>query len=266
MSGRLDGKVALITGGAGGQGEAESRTFVAEGARVAIADIADDAGKALADELGDAAAFLHLDVTSEEDWAAAVEAVGTQFGRLDVLVNNAGILRFSPLAETTLEDYRRVIDVNQVGTFLGMRAVIEAMKAAGGGSIVNISSIEGFFGGPFLVAYTASKFAVRGMTKVAAVELGQHGIRVNSIHPGAVKTNMVGDIQGVDMSKMEGFLSPAVPVGRLATAEDVANLCLFLASDESAYCSGSEFVIDGGVGAYVRWPGMKAHPSGPPGS
>jgi 3alpha(or 20beta)-hydroxysteroid dehydrogenase len=261
MAGRLEGRVALITGGAGGQGEAEARRFVAEGARVAVADIVDDAGKALADQLGDAAAFVHLDVTSEDDWAAAVETVVTQFGKLDVLVNNAGILKFSPLADMSLRDYMQVVNVNQVGTFLGMRAAVEPMKAAGGGSIVNISSIEGFFGGPFLVAYTASKFAVRGMTKVAAVELGQHGIRVNSIHPGAVKTNMVGDIQGVDFSKMEPFLSPAVPAGRLATPEDIANLCLFLASDESAYCSGSEFVIDGGVGAYIRWPGMNARPS-----
>jgi 3alpha(or 20beta)-hydroxysteroid dehydrogenase len=259
--GRLDGKVALITGGAGGQGTAESRRFVEEGARVAIGDVADDAGKALADELGDAAAFVHLDVTSEDDWAAAIQSVEREFGKLDVLVNNAGILKFSPLAEMALADYMQVISVNQVGTFLGMRAAVEPMKRAGGGAIVNISSIEGLFGGPFLVAYTASKFAVRGMTKVAAVELGQHGIRVNSIHPGAVETNMVGDIPGVDMAAMAKFLSPAIPAGRLATADDVANLCLFLASDESAYCSGSEFVVDGGVGAYVRWPGIKAHPS-----
>jgi 3alpha(or 20beta)-hydroxysteroid dehydrogenase len=260
--GRLDGKVALITGGAGGQGTAESRRFVAEGARVAIADVTDEAGKALADELGDAAVYLHLDVTSEDDWTAAVEAVETQFGKLDVLVNNAGILRFSAIADTTLDDYMKVIQVNQVGVFLGMRTAVEPMKRAGGGSIVNISSIEGMFGGPFLVAYTASKFAVRGMTKVAAVELGQHGIRVNSIHPGAVATDMTGSIPGVDAEAMARFLSPAVPVGRLATAEDVSNLCLFLASDESGYCSGSEFVIDGGVGAYIRWPGIKAHPAG----
>ena len=259
--GRLDGKVALITGGAGGQGSVESRRFIQEGARVAIADVADEPGKALADELGDAALFVHLDVTNEQDWAAGVEQTESAFGKLDVLVNNAGILKFSPLADMTLEAYMQVISVNQVGTFLGMRAAVEPMRRAGGGSIVNISSIEGMFGGPFLVAYTASKFAVRGMTKVAAVELGQHGIRVNSIHPGAVETNMVGDIPGVDMAAMAKFLAPAIPAGRLATAEDVSNLCLFLASDESAYCSGSEFVIDGGVGAYIRWPGIKAHPS-----
>jgi 3alpha(or 20beta)-hydroxysteroid dehydrogenase len=264
--GRLEGKVALITGGAGGQGAAESRLFLEQGAKVAVGDITDDAGTALADELGDDATYVHLDVTSEDDWSAAVQAVETQFGKLDVVVNNAGILKFSALADTKLADYMQVVNVNQVGTFLGMRAAVEPLKRAGGGSIVNISSIEGFFGGPFLVAYTASKFAVRGMTKVAAVELGQYGIRVNSIHPGAVQTNMTGDIPGVDPESMAKFLSPAVPLGRLAQAEDVANLCLFLASDESSYCTGSEFVIDGGVGAYIRWPGIKAHPNAVPGS
>ncbi|MDT7639722.1 MAG: 3alpha(or 20beta)-hydroxysteroid dehydrogenase, partial [Pseudonocardiales bacterium] len=168
-AGRLAGKVALITGAARGQGAAAVRRFVAEGARVLAADIADEAGKALAEQLGDAVRYTHLDVGSEDDWAAAITEVTDAFGRLDVLVNNAGVLHFSALADTTLADYLRVVTVNQVGTFLGMRAAVPALRAAGGGSIVNLSSIEGLAAAPYLTAYTASKFAIRGMTKVAAL-------------------------------------------------------------------------------------------------
>ncbi|GDY29767.1 glucose 1-dehydrogenase [Gandjariella thermophila] len=247
--GRLSGKVALITGAARGQGAAMARGYVAEGARVVLADIADDAGKQLADELGDAARYQHLDVASEEDWAAAVRVTTDAFGRLDVLVNNAGILHFSSIVETTLADYERIIRVNQTGTFLGIRAAVPAMTEAGGGSIINLSSVEGLGGMPLLLAYTASKFAIRGMTKSAAMELGRHGIRVNSVHPGMIDTQMVRDAAGggddLDLSPIGQY----IPLGRIGQPEDVAGVVVFLGSDESRYCTGAEFVADGGVTA-----------------
>ncbi|MFJ5986819.1 glucose 1-dehydrogenase [Lentzea sp. NPDC092896] len=242
---RLEGKVALITGAARGQGAAAARRFVAEGARVMITDVLDDQGKELAAELG--AEYCHLDVSSEDEWAEAVAFTVQTFGDITVLVNNAGILHFSALAETKLADYQRVIGINQVGTFLGMRTVVSSMRAAGGGSIVNVSSVEGLGGMPYLVAYTASKFAIRGMTKVAAMELGQHGIRVNSVHPGAIDTPMVSEALGrsIDVSPIGKKLA----LRRIGQPEDVANVVLFLASDESAYCTGGEFVVDGGATA-----------------
>jgi 3alpha(or 20beta)-hydroxysteroid dehydrogenase len=245
-TGRLAGKVALITGAAQGQGAAAARAFVAEGARVVIADIVDDAGKSLADELGGSAHYRHLDVTSEADWESAVaEAVGT-FGHVDVLVNNAGVLLFSELTETSLEEYQRVIGVNQVGTFLGMRAVAGHMAERGSGSIVNSSSIEGLGGMPLLVAYTASKFAIRGMTKSAAMELGPKGIRVNSVHPGMIDTAMIRDLAGEEGLEYGGS---KVALKRVGKPEDVAGVYVFLASDESGYCTGGEFVCDGGATA-----------------
>ncbi|NKE61858.1 glucose 1-dehydrogenase [Lentzea sp. PSKA42] len=242
---RLSGKVALITGAARGQGAAAARRFVAEGARVMLTDVLDDQGKELAAELG--AEYCHLDVSSEDEWAEAVAFTVQTFGDITVLVNNAGILHFSALADTTLADYQRVIGINQVGTFLGMRAVVGSMTKAGGGSIVNVSSVEGMAGMPYLVAYTASKFAIRGMTKVAAMELGQHGIRVNSVHPGAIDTPMVSETLGrqVDISP----IGKKVALRRVGQPEDVANVVLFLASDESAYCTGAEFAVDGGATA-----------------
>jgi 3alpha(or 20beta)-hydroxysteroid dehydrogenase len=248
--GRLDGKVAIITGSARGQGAAAARRFVAEGAHVLIGDVTDDEGKALAEELGDAAVYRRLDVTSEQDWPAAVTAVTAAFGRLDVLVNNAGVLHFSAIAETTLADYERVIRVNQIGTFLGMRAVIPTLTDGGGGAIVNVSSVEGLGGMPFLVAYSASKFAIRGMTKVAAMELGDKGIRVNSVHPGMIDTDMVRGIFGDHADTVD--LSPIghkVALRRLGRPEEIANLVVFLACDESSYCTGGEFVADGGATA-----------------
>ncbi|HWN36153.1 MAG TPA: SDR family oxidoreductase, partial [Pseudonocardia sp.] len=224
------------------------RRFVEEGARVLAADIADESGKALAEQLGDAVRYAHLDVTSESDWAAAADDVTSAFGRLDVLVNNAGVLHFSALADTTLVDYLRVITVNQIGTFLGMRSAVAPMRAAGGGSIVNLSSIEGLAAAPFLTAYTASKFAIRGMTKVAALELGPDGIRVNSVHPGMIDTQMISDAVGgvkVDL----GWVGRRLALRRVGQPEDIAALVLFLASDESAYCTGAEFVADGGATA-----------------
>ncbi|MEV6710483.1 glucose 1-dehydrogenase [Lentzea sp. NPDC051208] len=242
---RLDGKIALITGAARGQGAAAARRFAAEGGRVMITDVLDDQGKELAAELG--AEYCHLDVSSEEEWAEAVAFTVSTFGDITVLVNNAGVLHFSALADTTLADYQRVIGINQVGTFLGMRSVVASMKQAGGGSIVNVSSVEGLGGMPYLVAYTASKFAIRGMTKVAAMELGQHGIRVNSVHPGAIDTPMVSEALGrpIDVSPMGKKLA----LRRIGQPEDVANVVLFLASDDSAYCTGGEFVVDGGATA-----------------
>jgi 3alpha(or 20beta)-hydroxysteroid dehydrogenase len=246
--GRLDGKVALITGGARGMGKSHVRHFVAEGARVVFGDVLDDKGRYVADGLGEQTCrYVHHDVTSEADWAAAVATATDVFGRLDVLVNNAGVLRFASIAEMPLADFRRILDVNAVGCWLGMKAVIEPMKAAGGGSIVNISSIEGFAGAAGLSAYTASKFAVRGMTKVAAQELGQFGIRVNSVHPGGVLTRMTLEQADThDPANGTAFLQ-SLPIPRLAEPIEISRLVAFLASDDSSYSTGSEFVADGGV-------------------
>ena len=234
--------MALVTGAANGQGAAAARRFVAEDARVVLADVDDDAGKALADELD--ARYVHLDVSEEDDWAAALDA----HGPVTVLLNNAGVLHFAPLHETKLADYERVIRVNQIGTFLGMRAVVPGMVEAGGGSIINVSSVEGLAAAPLLTAYTASKFAIRGMTKVAALELAGKNVRVNSVHPGVVDTGLLPTALGgqpVDLS----YVAKRVPMRRVGQAAEIAELVVFLASDESSYCTGSEFVADGGVTA-----------------
>jgi 3alpha(or 20beta)-hydroxysteroid dehydrogenase len=227
--GRLDGKVALITGGARGMGKSHVRHFVAEGAR-----------------LGEQCCrYLHHDVTSEDDWAAAAALAVEAFGRLDVLVNNAGVLAFASIADMPLAEFRRVLEVNAVGCWLGMKAVIGPMKNAGGGSIVNISSIEGFTGAAGLSAYSASKFAVRGMTKVAARELAAFGIRVNSVHPGGVLTRMIVDSAGAREGG-EDFIK-ATPMGRFAEPVEISRLVAYLASDDSSFSTGSEFVADGGI-------------------
>jgi 3alpha(or 20beta)-hydroxysteroid dehydrogenase len=244
--GRLDGKVALITGAARGQGAAEARLFVEEGAHVMMGDVLDDDGEVVAKELGDRAAYRHHDVTSEDDWDAIVAATRSQFGRVDVLVNNAGVFRILGMTMTTLEEYMRIVTINQVGPFLGMKAVTETMIAQGSGSIVNISSVAGLTGTPGTIAYTASKFAVSGMTKVAAVELAPFGVRVNSVHPGFIDTQMTHDLFALGGDAGLDATRARVPNGRLGTAEDVARLVLYLASDDSAYSTGSEFVIDGG--------------------
>ncbi len=244
--GRLSGKVAIVTGGAQGQGAAIVRGFVAEGAKVVIADIAAGEGELLAKEVGEDAVFVRHDVTSESDWESTVATAQDRFGRVDVLINNAGILHFSELTATTLEDYERVIRINQFGTFLGMRSVVAAMEAAGGGSIVNTSSIEGLGGMPFLVAYTSSKFAIRGMTKAAAMELGPKGIRVNSVHPGMIDTGMTR-VHGGDAAMEWG--GQRVALKRVGLPEDVVGMYLFLASDESSFCTGAEYVVDGGATA-----------------
>ena len=247
MAGRLDGKVALVTGSARGMGEAEARRFAAEGAKVVVTDVLGAEGEAVAKDIGASAIFVPLDVTSEAEWQAAVDAAVGTFGKLDVLINNAGIVRFAPLVAMELDEYRLVLDVNVVGVFLGMKTAIPAMAAAGGGSIVNISSVDGIHGSPNLAAYTASKFAVRGITKVAALEHAQHKIRVNSIHPGGVSTPMADTIPGVTREQIEVLIGQSAPLGRIGQPEEIANLALFLASDESSYCTGAEFIADGGA-------------------
>ena len=247
--GRLDGKVALITGAARGQGAAEARLFVAEGAQVMLGDVLDDDGEIVAKELGTRAAYRHHDVTSEDEWEAIVAATRSQFGRVDVLVNNAGVFRVMGMTATSLDEYMRIVTINQVGVFLGMKAVTETMIARGSGSIVNISSVAGMTGSAGTIAYTASKFAVRGMTKVAAVELAPFGVRVNSVHPGLIDTTMLREAFALEKDENVDAARANVPNGRLATAEDVARLVLYLASDDSDYSTGSEFVVDGGMTA-----------------
>ncbi|HME71450.1 MAG TPA: glucose 1-dehydrogenase [Myxococcota bacterium] len=250
---RLAGKVALITGAARGQGEAEAQVFVAEGAKVVLGDVMDDLGKAVAKSLGDSAIYLHHDVSREESWANFVATALQTFGRIDILVNNAGILHVAPIAEIKLENYMRVIHVNQVGCLLGMKSVIPHMTKAGGGSIINISSISGIEGAIGLVSYVSSKFAIRGMTKTAALELGRLGIRVNSICPGGIDTPMGrGDSEGFENIDSSAWYR-SLPLQRIGKPEEVAKLALYLASSDSAYCTGAEFVIDGGALAGERF-------------
>jgi len=245
--GNLQGKVALITGAARGQGAAEARLFAERGAKVVITDVLDEEGKQVAAEIGDAAHYIHLDVTDENSWAAAVKETVAHFGKLNVLVNNAGIVQVKALVDTTVADYMKVIEINQLGVFLGMRTVAGPMKDAGSGSIINISSIDGLIGMSGGSAYCASKFAVRGMTKVAAMELGPDNIRVNSIHPGGIHTPMITQA-GMDESVMKDIFSK-VPLGRVGQPEEMATLAAYLASDDSSYSTGSEFIADGGLTA-----------------
>ena len=236
--GRTDGKVALISGGARGMGAAHARMLVAEGAKVVIGDILDDEGTAVADELGDAARYVHLDVTRPEQWRAAVATAIEEFGGLNVLINNAGIVALGALKTFDLAKWHNVIDVNLTGTLLGMQAAVDPMTAAGGGSIINISSIEGLRGAPFVHPYVASKWAVRGLTKSAALELAPLNIRVNSVHPGFIRTPMTAHLPE-DMV--------IIPLGRAADPHEVSTFVVFLASDEACYATGSEFVVDGGL-------------------
>ena len=244
--GKLDGRVALITGGARGQGAAEAALFAAEGATVFLTDVLDEEGEKTAAVCG--GVYLHHDVTSESRWEDVVQAILKDHGRLDILVNNAGIFKLGSVVTTTLEDYRQVIEINQVGVFLGMRAVAKPMIERGSGAIVNISSVAGMQGSPGAIAYGASKWAVRGMTKSAATELGRYGIRVNSIHPGIIETPMLHQIPAFESGNADRWLR-RIPAGRVADAHEVAKLALFLASDESSYSSGAEFIIDGGMTA-----------------
>ena len=240
--GRVDGKAAIISGGARGMGAAHARALVAEGGKVVIGDILDDEGEALAEELGDAARYVHLDVTKPDEWKKAVDVAVGEFGLLNVLVNNAGIVNGSTIENFDLTRWQQILDVNLTGTFLGIQAVVEPMKAAGGGSIMNISSVEGLRGSPWAHGYVATKWGVRGLAKSAALELAPHKIRVNSIHPGMIRTPMTENLPE-DMVR--------TPLGRAADPEEVATFVVFLASDESSFATGSEFVVDGGLVADV---------------
>jgi len=239
---RFNGKVILISGGARGQGAAEARMLVAEGGRVVIGDVLETEGRRLAAELGDAAVFLHQDVTEEADWKEAVETA-EHLGGLHGMVNNAGIFIPRSLMETDTALFERHMRVNQLGCFLGMKAVVGAMERSGGGSIVNISSVAGLRGSPGAIAYSATKWALRGMTKAAAIDLAPRNIRVNSVHPGPIDTEMLK----VRTPEENRRRIEMVPMRRMGTAEEVAKLVLFLLSDDSAYITGAEMTIDGGV-------------------
>jgi 3alpha(or 20beta)-hydroxysteroid dehydrogenase len=241
--GELDGRVAIVTGAARGQGEAEARLFVEAGARVVVADVLADEGRRVAAELGSAARFEPLDVTSADGWQSTVARTVEGFGRVDVLVNNAGVFSLGTMEETSVEEYTRIISVNQIGCYLGMRAVVDPMRQSGGGSIINTASAAALTGTPGLFAYGASKWAIRGMTKTAALELGQYGIRVNAILPGSIDTEMVRFLRGPER---DAFFT-SLPLARQGTVDDVAPLALYLASDASAYCTGADFVVDGGI-------------------
>jgi 3alpha(or 20beta)-hydroxysteroid dehydrogenase len=244
--GRLEGTVALITGGAKGQGAAEAALFRAEGATVWIADVDDERGRATAAALD--VSYRHLDVRDEDAWTALVEEVVATDGRLDSLVNNAGTFTYGRLRETTVDEFTRQFEVNQLGVFLGMRAAAVPMVEAQRGSIVNISSTAGLVGMANGVGYVATKWAVRGMTKAIAVELGRHGVRVNSIHPGAIDTELLYENPVMRREDMTPVLR-SIPLRRLAQPSEVATLALFLASDEASYCTGGEYAVDGGVTA-----------------
>ena len=237
-SGRIAGKVALITGAARGMGAAHARRFIAEGARVVLGDILDAEGAVLAAELGADARYIRLDVTKADDWAAAVALCVTDFGGLHILVNNAGIFGGAAIVDHPLDLWQRMIDINLTGVFLGIRAATTALVASGSGSIINISSVAGLRGAPGGSAYVASKFGVRGLTKAVAAELAPFGVRCNSVHPGIIDTPMAEGLntQGYDY-----------PLGRMARSEEVTNLVLYLASDEASYSTGSEFIVDGGL-------------------
>ncbi|GGK72164.1 SDR family NAD(P)-dependent oxidoreductase [Streptomyces flaveus] len=249
--GKLDGRVVLITGAARGQGEQEARLFVAEGAEVVIGDVLDDQGEALAKELG--ARYVHLDVSQEADWQSAVAAAKEAYGRIDGLVNNAGILRFNDLVSTPLEEFQQIVQVNQVGVFLGIKTVAPEIEAAGGGTIVNTASYAGVTGMAYVGAYAATKHAIVGLTRVAALELAGKGIRVNAVCPGAIDTAMSNPAQldpDADTEKaaegIDRLYRKLVPLGRVGQPEEVARLVLFLSGDDSSYITGQPFVIDGG--------------------
>ena len=239
---RLKDKVAIITGGAAGMGESHVRLFVEEGAKVVFTDINAEAGQKIAEELGENTHFVQHDVVNEEGWEKVVTETEEKFGPVDVLVNNAGVSTVLSVESSSLDDYLKIVNINQVSVFLGTKYVIPSMKKAGKGSIVNISSINGLSGGA--VGYTDTKFAVRGMTKAAARELSQYNIRVNSVHPGVINTPMVQNSEAFDqIQAMVGM----IPMKRMAEPSEISQLVLFLASDDSSYSTGSEFISDGGI-------------------
>jgi len=268
---RLQHKVAIVTGAARGTGAATARRFVAEGARVVLLDVLDELGEAVAASLGTAARYVHADVTRESDWANAVRRAHDEFGPVDVLVNNAAVLQVEALEDTSRDDFVRVVMVNQVGSFLGIRAVLDDMKASGGGSIVNISSIDGLEGMNGVVAYASSKWGVRGLTRVAALELGKFGIRVNTVCPGSGSFEMIQPFVEKQIQRFahaartaeqrgEPAPSPASSVShnvlnRKTTVDDIAAVILFLASDEAAACTGGDYAVDAGYTAGKIIPG-----------
>jgi 3alpha(or 20beta)-hydroxysteroid dehydrogenase len=241
---RLDNKVVLITGGARGQGAAEAELFIEAGATVVITDIDENEGAGVARQLGAKCSFYPQDVTDEAQWQGIINQVVEEHGRLDVLVNNAGLFRVAAMQDTSLELWNQLIAVNQTSVFLGMRAVAPVMTEQKSGSIINLSSIAGLAGTPRAPAYSATKWAVRGMTKSAALELAPHGIRVNSVHPGLIDTRMMNQLE-----ETSDELDARVPLGQQGTADEIARLVLFLASDDSSHCSGHEFVADGAMKA-----------------
>jgi 3alpha(or 20beta)-hydroxysteroid dehydrogenase len=247
---RFDSRTVIVTGGARGMGATHARGFVDEGANVVIADILEQEGRALAGELGEHAIFSRLDVTSETDWAATVIAAEDAFGPVSVLVNNAGIVRFGRIEETDPAVWRQVIEINLNGSYLGIRAVASSMRKAGGGAIVNISSGAGFTATFGLAAYVASKWAVRGLTKTAALELGADNIRVNSIHPGAIRTPILAE-HAPDAAAMAATMAGAgvglSAIPRIAEPDEITRMVLFVASDDASFSTGSEFIADGGL-------------------
>jgi len=240
---RLTGKVAIITGGARGQGEAEARLFASHGAQVVVTDVLAEQGQAVAESLGDQAIFVQHDVSSEEGWADVIDHTLHRFGRVDVLINNAAISKPLKLEDTTTATYRQIIDINQVGVFLGMRAVLQPMKQAGGGVIINVASVAGLQGTSTLFAYTASKWAVRGMSKSAALELARYNIRVNVINPGVIDTPINHD----NPEKMNQVLVQTTPLRRMGDPIEIAEAALFIASDAARFATGADFTIDGGM-------------------
>ena len=248
---RLEGKVAVISGGAKGQGATEARMFAREGAKIVIGDLLDAEGRAVAAEIAEAGGdcvYVHLDVTSEDDWRKAVETAVSEYGKVDVLVNNAGIIESGRVEEVTVEQWDAVLDVNAKGVFLGTKAVIAEMRKAGGGSIINISSTSGIVGSVNSTAYNASKGAVRLLTKSTALQYGKEGIRANSIHPGPIDTDMMQRVWQHPLRSREET-EARIPLGRVGDVADVSYAALFLASDESKFMTGSEMVIDGGMTA-----------------
>ena len=239
---RLENKIALITGAAQGMGESHARTLLKEGAKVVITDLNAEKGEALVKELGENAFFVKHDVTNEDDWKNVISETENKFGPINILVNNAGISFNKSLADITLDDYMKIVNINQVSVFLGMKYVQPSMAKADGGSIINVSSINGIVGGA--VGYTDTKFAVRGITKAGALEFAKDNIRVNSIHPGVVETPMV--TEGDSYELIQEY-AKTIPLGRMAQSQDISDLVLFLASDDSRYSTGAEFVVDGGI-------------------
>jgi 3alpha(or 20beta)-hydroxysteroid dehydrogenase len=251
---RLAGKVALVTGAARGLGASIARQLHAEGAQVVLADMRDEEGQALTKSLGERAHYVHLDVSSESEWNGALAAARKRFGPVTILVNNAGIYRTRATAEQSVEEYLQIIRINQLGTFLGMRTCFGQMRDAGGGSIVNIASTAGIEGVPLALAYTASKHAVVGMTKAAALEFGAAKVRVNVVCPGAMLTPLLVESLNVPLSALSAAPFANSPMGRMGDPAEIAPTVVFLASDASSYTTGSEFVVDGGLTAGVKLP------------